>query len=335
MISPAQYLLNVSLITVCFQSVLYGMCVVLFSTSTYLHLLRHCRWLKGPTSRKLIPVEGTTWTLIFIGTILIFICSTAVWITLVFRLVQAFYLYKGGAAPVEFLADFSQTSNIVRTTFDLGTVIIGDAMITYRLWVVWNYNRRVIIFPCLSIVALITCTIGIITEFTQWNPEWDIFSSAAGRWIISDLCFTFCTNTYSTAMISYRIWKINRLVKQYGGGSLTSVMATMIESAAVYSTWSLLFLIVYTCHSTLQFFMVDTIGHVCAATALLINVRVGLGWAQTSVDPTTLVSQLTATTAQEEHELRVGVEHVHVVGYPNEDSESVEPGNRSTKSMTR
>lgn len=96
----------------------------------------------------------------------------------------------------------------------------------------------------------------------------------------------------------------------------------------------MLYLIVYTRHSTLQFFTVDTIGHVCAATALLINVRVGLGWAQTSVDPTTLVSQLAAAT-QEEHELQVDVDHVHVMGYPNEDSESLEPGSRSTKSTTR
>lgn len=56
---------------------------------------------------------------------------------------------------------------------------------------------------------------------------------------------------------------------------------------------------VYESHSTVQFFTVDTIGQISAIATLLINVRVGLGWAHKATAIDTSVSTITVNFRQE------------------------------------
>ncbi|KAF9027348.1 hypothetical protein BDZ89DRAFT_987386 [Hymenopellis radicata] len=319
-------LVDASLAGICVESLLYGICVVLFSASTYLHALRHSRGAKPGqrTSRYLKPATGPMWTPIFIGTIVAFLAVTGQWISSVLRLFQAFRLYDDGNSPLEFYADRSQPSNIVKMTFILVALLVCDVMLIYRLWVVWNFNRLVMSVPSLTIVGMTASAIGIIYNISRsvHGPVTDIFTSAAGQWIIGDIVFTFSTTMYCTAMITYRIWSINRLVEGSGGG-LNSVMALIAESAALYAVWTLFFLITFLSQSSLEVFCLDTIGHVSTIATLLINVRVGLGWAQTAFDPTALTT-VTGLVAQEQHELstattvRMDIDVTRVVDYPNE-----------------
>ncbi|KAF9007722.1 hypothetical protein BDZ89DRAFT_1079303 [Hymenopellis radicata] len=277
-------LVDASLAGICVECLLYGICVVLFSASTYLHALRHSRGLKPGqrTSRYLKPATGPMWTPIFIGTIVAFLAVTGQWISSVLRLFQAFRLYDDGNSPLEFYADRSQPSNIVKMTFILVALLVCDVMLH--------------------------------------GPVTDIFTSAAGQWIIGDIVFTFRSAVFTR--ITYRIWSINRLVEGSRGG-LNSVMALIAESAALYAVWTLFFLITFLAQSSLEVFCLDTTGHVSTIATLLINVRVGLCWAQTAFDPTTLTT-VTGLVAQEQHELstattvRMDIDVTRVVDYPNE-----------------
>lgn len=119
----ASLLIKVSLATVCIQSVLYGMVVVLFLVSTYLHL----RLVSvTPVSR---PGSRALWTPIFIGTIVVFFFITGFWIVMVIQLLQAFATFKGGTASVDVYANPSQPCNVAKTVLSFATIMIADAMV--------------------------------------------------------------------------------------------------------------------------------------------------------------------------------------------------------------
>ncbi|OBZ73541.1 hypothetical protein A0H81_05882 [Grifola frondosa] len=139
-------------------------------------------------------------------------------------------------------------------------------------------------------MVIVACGVGITYQFTQYFPGENVFVSAAGRWITSDCVFTLCTNVYSTVMIAYRVWKANKAIRRFGGSSLMEVLAIFVESAALYTSWTIFFFASYQSQSNLQFTAVDCWPAMSGIAFMLINVRVGLGWAQRAQDPSTVHS---------------------------------------------
>ncbi|EGN93445.1 hypothetical protein SERLA73DRAFT_189617 [Serpula lacrymans var. lacrymans S7.3] len=222
---------------------------------------------------------------IFVATVLLFITVTAHWITTFLRLFQAFVIYESGTSPLMFYGDLSQTTEVVKTGLLMASLINGDAMIIYRLWLIWNRKFCVIIFPLCTLIGLTICGVGITYQFTQYHIGEDVFLTQAGRWITSDCVFTICTNIYSTClMIAWKVWSTNKISRAHGhtGMSLLPILATLVESAALYTTWTILFFVTYQSHTNFQFTVVDTWVPMAGIAYMLINVRVGLGWAQSS-----------------------------------------------------
>ncbi|KAF9460910.1 hypothetical protein BDZ94DRAFT_1311111 [Collybia nuda] len=295
-------IVDVSLATVCIESLLYGMVCVLFAASTYLHIARQRSRSNSRGSRTAVKSRVPRRAIlhpIFLGTIFIYMCVTAHWIISVYRLFQAFKLFNGGKTPAALYGNLSQATNVAKTAFVLAAVLTGDAMLIYRLYIVWNFDKTVVALPMFTFLGLTACAVGLTYQFSRFQPGMDVFNSDAGRWIISDIVFTLwdSTNVYCTVMIAFRIWRVNVASRKFGGGSLTSVSAMIVESAAIYAAWSVFFLAVYESHSTVQFFTVDTIGQISAIATLLINVRVGLGWAHKPSEET--ISSITVNFRQE------------------------------------
>ncbi|PBL02837.1 hypothetical protein ARMGADRAFT_1006162 [Armillaria gallica] len=267
-------LVSVNLATVAVESFLYGIFFVLDLTSITLLFVRRSRGTRN-------TVASIIQRPMFIGAVGLFITITAHWICTIIRLFDAFVTFEGGKQPLEFYANLSHITEVVKTGFLMASLVIGDSMIIYRLWVVWGFNYYVIIFPLLTLAGLTVCGIGITYQFTQYFPGLDVFASEAGRWITSDCVFTLLTNIYSSTMIAWYIWNTHRKsATAIGGASLLSVLAMFIESAAIYTSWTIFFTASYQSKSNLQFTAVDNWAEVAGIAFSLINVRVGLGWAQ-------------------------------------------------------
>ncbi|KAH9841057.1 uncharacterized protein C8Q71DRAFT_743055 [Rhodofomes roseus] len=269
--------------TVFMESFLYGIFFVLSVSSIYL-LVHRQRQLLQPTLPHLATASVVFMHLcktpMFLGAIALSVTITAHWILTCIRTFQAFVYFEGGTDPIAFYGNLKQLTEVVKTGFLMASLIIGDTMVIYRLWVVWNRRTAIVIFPLCTLAGLTVCGIGITYQFTQYYPGENVFVSQAGRWITSDCVFTLCTNVYSTAMIGYRVWT-SRHVKLYSGTNLVNVLTTFIESAALYTAWTTFFFISYQANSNLQFTAVDTWSELSGISFMLINVRVGLGWAQT------------------------------------------------------
>ncbi|TFK33517.1 hypothetical protein BDQ12DRAFT_700743 [Crucibulum laeve] len=257
-------LVAISLATVCVEWCLYGLFFALFCASMYALILRQRSFSAQP---KLRQVSSSLMPLI-LSSVLIFIFVTADVIFVFIRLFQAFMWYKNGSAPLEFYANLSQPTEVAKGFIIATAVVIADAMIIYRLWIVWSYNNAIIIFPTITLFGATVCGIGTTYQLTRYDMGENIFNSQTGRWITSLSC------------IAGRIIKINQKSISYGGASLTSIVAIIIESAAIYTTWTTFFFISYLSKSNLQFIGADCWSVISGISFMLINVRVALGWAQ-------------------------------------------------------
>ncbi|KAJ7811648.1 hypothetical protein B0H14DRAFT_3150718 [Mycena olivaceomarginata] len=122
----------------------------------------------------------------------------------------------------------------------------------------------------------------IVTD-SVFNLLFVIFSPSTSVVKLTRVCRT---NIYSTGLIAYRIHKINTLASSAGltrvngGEDLKSVMAILVESSALLSTWIVFEMITYATKSPLEGFVLVTLGTVSGISFMLINVRVALGWGQ-------------------------------------------------------
>ncbi|KAF8216299.1 hypothetical protein K438DRAFT_1953260 [Mycena galopus ATCC 62051] len=276
-------LVSVSLATVALESCLYGAYLVLAITSISLLLRRNAKSHRARTSVYLSPSF-----LLAIGLVL---TITGHWILTVDRSFLAFIYFENGAFPLGLYADVSHVTEVVKTAFLMATMALGDALIIHRLWIVWGGNKYVVIFPICTWLGLIACGIGNVYQFTKFQTGQDIFLSEAGRWITSNATFTLCKKTVQiftalAAFIFWRLWDHTRTVQPYGGSnqSIKSLLSMVVESAAIYTSWSVFFVATYESQSNLQFIAIDCLPTVAGIACMLIHVRVGLGWAQEEIN---------------------------------------------------
>jgi len=262
------------------ESFLYGLFFILSMASIYLIMKydgdKGTVSFRRPTSILKRPM--------LLGTILLFLIITTHFVLTFVRFFQAFIYFRGGSQPEVFFNSDIEMTEIVQIGFFLAGLVVSDTMFTYRLWVIWNHNIYVVIFPICTVIALTVCSVGITYQFTLYNsPEESTYLLVAARWILGDCVFTLCTNVYCTSMIAWRIWNIHKSIRESLGNtskrrSLIPVINTFVESAALCTTWTIFYFVSYEVQSNLHDFVEGTWATISGIAFTLITVRIGLGW---------------------------------------------------------
>ncbi|KAL1942174.1 hypothetical protein VTO73DRAFT_6238 [Trametes versicolor] len=271
---------SVNLALTCVESAFFGIFFVLAVTSLAVLVVRHSN--RSSTFNGVPPSSERIWASpLFIGTVLLLMTVTAHWIITVRRLFEAFLLHGGGQHPATYYLTVEAPTQVAATAFVVASVIVGDIILTYRIWVVWDRRWSLIIFPTLCTLGYVAMGISVIQLFAVYRPGESPFVNAAQRRIITTAAFTLTTNIYGTASIAYRIWTSNRALKHdhtLPGMGLTEALVIFIESAALYTAWTLFFLVSYSSNSLLEAFAFHCIPAATGISFMLIIVRVGLGF---------------------------------------------------------
>ncbi|KAJ7366066.1 hypothetical protein DFH08DRAFT_833430 [Mycena albidolilacea] len=245
-------------------TLLYGMYFIIFVISIYL-MVMHAN--PGRGREKLAPLFKST---VFVSGILLFITITADWISVVIRNFQGFIYFNDGLSANTFFSDDSQALSRVDDVFIALSVFIGDAMIIYRLWVVWSFNKIVIVAPVLSLIGLVIC--GVLAARATQNVQ-DVPNDTE---LVLVVVFTLVTSIYCTVFISWKIWQITRTCMPVGGLNLRSLMAMIVESAALYTCWLIYLSVTHQLNSTLQY-IASSVTIVIGIANALIHARIGMG----------------------------------------------------------
>ncbi|KAJ7758818.1 hypothetical protein DFH07DRAFT_940227 [Mycena maculata] len=240
---------SVNLATLAIGSFLYGMYTVLSPISMYLLLQRHT--VTNP-SRKTASVLRSV---VFLSAIVLFLVVTG----------------NGCEAELFYLDNAQSTYRALNSSLS-ASVVIGDALIIYRLWVVWTRSKLVIVFPICSLAAFAVGS-GISTHLIENRKT--VFSD---KWLTASTVLTPVNNMYCTALISWKIWFTTKFSIASNGNNLQKFLVIVVESAGIYAIWVILFSVTYEPNSNLASFFLETTPAVVGIVNALIHTRVGLGW---------------------------------------------------------
>ncbi|KAJ7486901.1 hypothetical protein FB451DRAFT_1127158 [Mycena latifolia] len=260
------------LAAVALESFFFGIYLIVTTTAVFLLLKRRGESEMGgsrPTHRRLA---------VLFGICALFLIVAVHWVTTIYRFFFAFvYFAADGGNPMVFYSDWAQPTEVLQTGLLMAALATMDALIVHRLWIIWEYNKTVMILPLSTLLGLLISGVGVTYEFAKYIPNDDTWAIVADHWIITDCVFTLFTNVYCTGFMAYRIWKTDRIIAPLGGPSIMSVLRIVVESAALVAIWGIFFIAAYSAQSNLRF-LVDITPSVVGALNMLVYMRTGLGW---------------------------------------------------------
>jgi len=193
------------------------------------------------------------------------------------RTYKAFCLYPTG--PIAYFALITTPEKTATQVGQVGGVILGDAMMVYRTFVIWGLNYYVIILPSLTLIATIVSAVGFITVQHQVSVTTSIFAKTVTQWTEAWLGSSLATTGICTILIVYKLTKIIRNMDKANVFqdtlSLTRrVTRIFVESAAMYSINNLLYSVLYALKQQPESWF-SSMDAVCASiTFSLIIIRV-------------------------------------------------------------
>ncbi|KAF8622046.1 hypothetical protein AX15_007329 [Amanita polypyramis BW_CC] len=171
--------------------------------------------------------------------------------------IEAFVYFEGEAT--QYFEDISSWVNVMKMICYVGQTFVGDAILLYRCWVVYNRRWLVVIIQIIMWLGETAC--GIMAAYGEATLH---HGGSAGLktndllpWITSLLTLTLATNVITTSLIVYKI----------------CVMRVLIESGTFYTASVVLLFVVYMSSSNAELPVSDAIVQIIGITFNVIIVR--------------------------------------------------------------
>ncbi|KAJ7769392.1 hypothetical protein B0H16DRAFT_1452588 [Mycena metata] len=194
--------------------------------------------------------------------------------------------YPGG--PNAYTVDFYST---LVNMLSFGAYILmswmADGLVLWRFTLIWEVKYWLSAFPLLMFLGSVGSSIALFISIARHRDTF--WSEKSMQFGLAYWSLSIALNIILTLSIVARIWLVRRQVHALAGDSprhsaihYVSIAAMLIESAALYATWSMVFLICYARNTPLQNLLLPPLGQVQGIAPLLILFRVAQGraWSQ-------------------------------------------------------
>ncbi|KAK0482382.1 hypothetical protein IW261DRAFT_1562073 [Armillaria novae-zelandiae] len=170
------------------------------------------------------------------------------------------------------------------------TVLVADAFLIYRTFIVWMNKCTVVVVPLLLFVADAGAGIYVLVILAK-------STTMLHRQLNANRAFgvmTLVVNVVCTALISYRIWIVRRNVSgtRLGPDPLTGVIALIVESAVVYTVLLICLIITLGLGSFVYYVLFDIQSAVIGIVFSMIIIRVSQGQAHGDTSTDAVVSSV-------------------------------------------
>ncbi|KAF8436521.1 hypothetical protein L210DRAFT_3548252 [Boletus edulis BED1] len=183
--------------------------------------------------------------------------------------------YPGG--PVGYFSDVSQWTLLSKTYVYIVQTLIGDSVVLYRCYAVWQ-SKLVMILPVLLWCAV--AVTGSLSCYTALKVTEDgVSREALFQWITSFWATALATNLLTTLLLVSRIWDVNRRAtgSSYSPQSqLRSILHTLVDADAIYSITLLAALTCFVSQTNGQYVVPDMVTPIISITFYMVIIRVGV-----------------------------------------------------------
>lgn len=227
---------------------------------------RHAR-ARGFSHRT--PLFGT---MPFIGSVSLFLMVTPYWVLTIYESLVAFVFDETGISPAEYYTHLREPPIRGLNVDQLFTILLGNSIMVYRVWIISNRNRKVLFVPVFMQLAVTAVYVNILYAEQSYNAR-DLASvSRLERWTLSGYALDFFLNLYCCVYICRAIWRR----REPGGIDIYPILAMFVESAALYMTIVLLSIVGYVLGSNLTVICGGAMPPAVGISFMLINVRVAM-----------------------------------------------------------
>ncbi|KAF8172915.1 hypothetical protein K438DRAFT_1611300 [Mycena galopus ATCC 62051] len=223
----------------------------------------------GIAGRSMLTAKSGEWkrrseiNWITVGvSVVLFVNATLNIVISTITLVEGFVLYEGPGGADQFFANGSGWQTLTKSFTVPFQSLVGDGILIYRCWCLWNNSWLVIALPLLIWLSNIACAIRLL-DLLATAPQALVISTAIQPWGQAFWSMTICINVMSTGLIVARIWMVEGETKKYrdselgfvltSRSALSIAMRNVIESGMIYTIVSIFTLVTYTMQSTLSY----------------------------------------------------------------------------------
>ncbi|KAF8524146.1 hypothetical protein BU17DRAFT_85253 [Hysterangium stoloniferum] len=265
----AQVPLDVTnVLSVWFEVFLYGLYCTLFVQSLDITLKRQ--------RTKTVPAK-----VFFISTIVLFIVATSHIALNLYRLLRGYVWLAEDPGPVLYFNDLGRWENIAHDAINAVMTWLGDMLLIYRCFIIWNNSYYIIGLPTLLLIMSIVTNSVALRLFTEVRLG-TLFSPSLVAWMNSIYAIALAQNFITTALIAYRLWRQDNVSIKAGlrdarpKSSLRPIIRIVIESAAIYVLTVIVIIIMYARGNNLQFVAQEAIVPIIGIVFTLISVRLAM-----------------------------------------------------------
>ncbi|KAJ3720882.1 hypothetical protein C8R42DRAFT_544007, partial [Lentinula raphanica] len=164
--------------------------------------------------------------------------------------------------------------------------VLGDSIVTWRTWVLWARDWKMIYLPCLLMLGSSVTGSVMVYEFSLSPPGQPNFSNTTTIWFSIFGGFSFLTNLYAVVVILIKTWlhrrKMSRLCVDVvvNGPRFYSALFMIIESGGIYCLAVILVIIFFVQSSNVVIIVADMLAHLTGIYPTIIIVLVCLKMTQ-------------------------------------------------------
>ncbi|EJD47714.1 hypothetical protein AURDEDRAFT_136532 [Auricularia subglabra TFB-10046 SS5] len=190
-----------------------------------------------------------------------------------------------GGPQQYYLDHFNHCEALVGTCFFIITNFLADSLLirscSLRLSIVWGCRWTIVVFPILVFCG--STVMSILTVYQLAQPGAHFFSDIGLQMTLPYFSLSIALNIILTAMIVTRLVMARRSLKEIQDEEqariYTGVVAMIVESASLYSTFSVVFIATYSVNNVAFNVCLPLQVQLMCISPLLIMIRVARGHA--------------------------------------------------------
>lgn len=248
-----------------FQTLLVGVFIPLLIVATY------AQWKKISNGQKINAVMA--FTTIFFG-----LAIPTHWILGMRRAIMAALYLPSDVTIGQYFEPPYSTDEIARWGIFQLQLVIGDFVMIYRMYHIYDKSLLACLIPSITTSGLIAIGSGLTNQLRHLETPAE--NRALNAWVTSCFCVTLFNSAFMTAAIIYRLWKVHRETVETGANRksdsvILRAMRVLVESAALWTFFVSMNFLAFVAKSNLSYTFLDMTSPAIGISFCLIIVRLG------------------------------------------------------------